>query len=53
MNNILVLAMIPAAILGTLNWLYWRKKGYRSFEILFLSYCAFYGISVIVLRLFQ
>lgn len=51
--SVLVQALIPAAVLGTINWLYWRNKGYKSFETFFLSYCAFYALSVIILKMFQ
>lgn len=38
----------PAIIFGTLNWIYWRKKGYTSPTQLVMNillfYVAFYGI---------
>ncbi len=52
-DSILLQALIPALIFGTLNWIYWRRKGYRSFETFFLSYCAFYGISFLLLKVFH
>jgi len=51
--NIFILAFFPCAILGTINWLYWRSKGYRSFETLFFSYCAFYALGVLVLKIIR
>lgn len=48
----LVLAMFIALPIGTLNYLYWRKKGYKSFSQLILSFIAVYGLIVLILKLF-
>jgi hypothetical protein len=49
MMHPLIISILPAIVFGTLNWIYWFRKGYRSFQTVFLSYCAFYGISAMFL----
>lgn len=51
--NPFIIALIPSTLFGTLNWVYWRTKGYKSFETVFFSYIAFYGISVMIIKTFQ
>ena len=50
--NVLILPLIPAAILGTINWIYWRQRGYTNLGSIVLSYIAFYGVSYMILKSF-
>lgn len=49
----LIAPLIPAAVLGTINWIYWRRRGYTNFGSVFMSYVAFYGISYIIMKFFM
>lgn len=53
MYSMLLLPIIPAAILGTLNWLYWRKKGYTSAGQLILGIIVFYGIFYMLFKVLK
>lgn len=48
--NILTISLFPAAILGTINWIYWRRRGYKNLGSIILSYIAFYGVSYMILK---
>ncbi|MCE2682102.1 MAG: hypothetical protein ACK49D_01250 [Flavobacteriia bacterium] len=48
----LTYAFIIGIACGTLNYLYFRKQGYKSSGAWFLSCCAFTALTVIVLKLF-
>lgn len=50
--NILIISLFPAAVLGTINWIYWRQRGYSNWGNIILSYIAFFGISYMILKTF-
>jgi hypothetical protein len=39
----LLYPIFPALVLGILNWLYWKKKGYTSINQLILGIIVFYA----------
>ena len=47
-----IYAFLLALILGGLNSWYWYTKGYRGGKLMFLGSIAFFGIIVLVLKLF-
>ncbi len=50
MDNPLIFSFIPGIILGTLNGLYWRSRGYRGWHLFYLGTIAFYVLSVMILN---
>ena len=38
--------------LGSINFLYWKKKGYTNFSNLYISIIAFFVLSLLILKLF-
>ncbi len=51
MNTLLVYPIIPAIVFGTLNWLYWRRKGFTSPTQLVMNILIFYAGIYGLLRL--
>lgn len=49
---IYVYPLIPAVILGTLNWMYWKNQGYTSKVQWVLGIAVFYIISYSVFKYF-
>lgn len=45
-------AIIVGLILGGLNSWYWHTKGYRGGKLFFMGTIAFFGIIVLILKLF-
>lgn len=45
--------IIPGVILGTLNWLYWKKQGYTNVGQLVLGILVFYALSYGVFKYFM
>jgi hypothetical protein len=48
--NPLLISAILGLLLGTLNYLYFRKKGYTSYGQLYLSIIAYFGLSLLFLK---
>lgn len=46
-------AFIGGLILGGLNSWYWYKKGYRGGKLFFMGTIAFFGIIMLILKLFN
>lgn len=44
MKDPLILAILPAIILGFINGYYWSKQGYNRFQYTFLGAIMFYAI---------
>jgi len=51
--NPLVVAAISGLFFGTINYLYFRKKGYTSYGQLYLSVIAFFALSFMILKYFK
>lgn len=49
MPNIFLLPIIPAIFLGTLNWLYWKRKGYTSTTQLIMGILIIYTAIYLIL----
>ncbi|MCR9173647.1 MAG: hypothetical protein NXI10_14190 [bacterium] len=45
--------LVPGVILGLINWLYWRRKGYTSATQLVLGILLFYAVSFAIYRYFS
>lgn len=45
-------AFVIGLLLGSINSLYWYKKGYRGGKLFFLGTIAFFGIVVLLMKLF-
>ncbi|WP_165851355.1 hypothetical protein [Brumimicrobium aurantiacum] len=45
-------AFIGGLILGGINSWYWYRKGYRGGKLFFLGTIAFFGVIMLILRLF-
>lgn len=50
--KILLYPLLPAIILGLVNYLYWRKKGYRSTTQLLLGIMVFYALFYVIFKKF-
>lgn len=50
--KVLIYPIIPAVIIGLLNYFYWRKKGYRSTTQLVLSMMVFYALFYLIFKKF-
>jgi len=48
-----LIALIIGVSLGTLNSWYWYTQGYRGGKLFFLGTIAFFGITVLILKLFH
>jgi hypothetical protein len=48
----LILPLFPAFVLGTINWIYWRKRGYSNSGAIVMSYIVFYAISYMLMKFF-
>ncbi|HLV41876.1 MAG TPA: hypothetical protein VKY37_06340 [Brumimicrobium sp.] len=46
-------AFIGGLLFGGINSWYWYKKGYRGGKLFFLGTIAFFGILVLILKLFN
>jgi hypothetical protein len=44
-NNLLIYPLIPGIVLGTINWYYWKTKGYTALTSLIMSWITFYAVS--------
>ncbi len=54
MSAILYLyALIGGLVLGGLNSWYWYTKGYRGGKLFFMGTIAFFGIIMLILKLFN
>lgn len=51
--NPFLIAAISGTVLGTINYLYFRTKGYTSYGQLYLSVIAFFALTLLVLKLFR
>ncbi|MEJ6615516.1 MAG: hypothetical protein QNL61_01250 [Crocinitomicaceae bacterium] len=52
MPKIFLYPIIPAIILGTLNWIYWKRRGYTSKVQLILGIGIIYaGIYMLLKRI--
>lgn len=49
---LLIYPIFPAMLIGTLNWLYWRKRGYTSKVQLVMNIFLFYAIFYSLLKIF-
>ncbi len=45
-------AFIGGIILGALNSWYWYERGYRGGKLFFMGMIAFFGIIILILKLF-
>jgi hypothetical protein len=52
-NNLLIYPLIPGIVLGTINWYYWKTKGYTAFTSLIMSWITFYAVSYLILKLLR
>jgi hypothetical protein len=52
MQLIFIYAIFPAVVLAVINSWYWYTQGYRGGKLLFLGILAFYGIFVLIGKLF-
>jgi hypothetical protein len=50
---LLIYPIIPGLIIGTLNWYYWKRKGYSSYTNLIMSWITFYAVSYLLLKLLR
>ena len=50
--NPLLLSLIIGVVLGTVNYIRIRKKGYKSLSQLFLSILVFFGLALTILKYF-
>ncbi|MFT5860922.1 MAG: hypothetical protein ACI865_003038 [Flavobacteriaceae bacterium] len=50
MHPILLYPIIPAIILGILNWVYWKKRGYTSIVQLFLGMVLAYVVIYYIMK---
>lgn len=46
-------AFIGGLILGGINSWYWYRKGYRGGKLFFMGTIAFFGIIMLILKLFN
>jgi len=46
----LLLATSIGLILGSLNYFYWKSKGYSSYSQWFMSVIAFFGLTMTLLK---
>ena len=52
MSELILYPILPAAVLGILNWTYWKRKGYTSKGNLFLGILLFYTGFYFILKTF-
>jgi uncharacterized membrane protein len=50
--SLLLYPILPAVIVGTLNWMYWRKKGYTAVTQLVMNILVFYALFYVIIKLF-
>jgi len=50
--KILLYPLLPAIIIGFVNYIYWRKRGYRSIPQLLLSIMVFYALFYVIFKKF-
>jgi len=51
MPSIFLYPILPAIVLGTINWIYWKRKGYTSKVQLILGIAIIYvGLYMILKR---
>lgn len=49
--RLLLYPILPAIIVGILNYLYWRKQGYSAIAQLFMGIFIFYAIFYSILKI--
>lgn len=50
--KVLIYPIIPAILIGFLNYLYWRNKGYRSTTQLVMGIMVFYALFYLIFKKF-
>ncbi|MDB2656658.1 hypothetical protein N9Y60_01240 [Crocinitomicaceae bacterium] len=50
--NLYLYPLIPGIIVGFVNWLYWRRRGYTSTAQLVLGILLFYAVFFAIYRYF-
>lgn len=50
--KLLLYPILPALVMGILNYLYWRKKGYTSINQLVIGSMIFYALFYLIFKKF-